>query len=1038
MAILSPFRTLLLFAGLGLLGIALVPGLNVSLLPSVPSAQLEVVYTVKEAGPDLVEHLATAPLEGLFSQLKGLAHIHSVSGQGEGRITLEYKTGEDLALRRAELLALLRRTHPRLGGSVSYPEIRSPGAGSAGDTEMPLLAYTIAGPGAAPDVHRRAESAFRRRLSALPGVREAVISGISVAVCAIRFDEARLGALGLRPEALREALQERFRERYPGLSRLGGGRAIFVRYYPGPGGIQEIKSLGIPIPSGGQVLLKELADIHLEEVPAQTRFRVNGKPGVWLTLFARAGENKIAIARRVRQEVQNAIKELPEGYSVRLAHDESAHLLREIRKTGLRSAASVAVLLTFLLLAYREARSLAVLVSGLLINIGLALLAVRILGVGVHLYSLAGMSIAFGMAIDHALVMLDYLKRGQAAQAGAALIGAMLTTLAALGTLFLLPEAERQNLGDFATLAGITLFSSTAVALTYIPAAYTALGGKAGGRQEQRHASRRQAKCFHLYHAILSRCARHRSLYLTLWALAFGLPLFLMPPQIDGWTFYNQTIGSHTYQAQWKQPIERLFGGALRIFMQNLYLRSGKREPGQTRLFVDIRLAQEAAPGQIDSLVQRVEALLSGGQGVEQFLSRVLSPWEARLEANFTNSREEAHQARALRDRLIAHSRYWSGAEWSVYGVGRGFASSLGTGFGHYQIKLLGYQYEELARQVSEAEKLLAKHPRVRNIDPDALADYRERPSYSYRLDLDPAKLYLYGLLPSDIYRALAWKDRSLPDLGRISHAGQSLPLRLAPIGVELLNSAQLLQSPLVLGHQRQLRVQDAGLLNLQRSAPALRREDRRFVRVLSYDFSGPAVQGEKLVEETIASLNRRLPPGYSAIQPEHPPLGGKRSARYGGLFLALLLANYFICAALFENIRHPLAILAMVPLSLIGLFLVFAWGGIHFDQGGYAAIVLLGGLTLHSAVFVLSDYYRHPQRHRLPNKALLKALLVRSRAIALAVCSTVVGLLPFLIGKADEPFWFPLAAGTTGGLLFSLIALYAVVPVMVWSRKGR
>ena len=66
MAILSPFRTLLLFTGLGLLGIALVPGLNVSLLPSVPSAQLEVVYTVKEAGPNLVEHLATAPWRAFF------------------------------------------------------------------------------------------------------------------------------------------------------------------------------------------------------------------------------------------------------------------------------------------------------------------------------------------------------------------------------------------------------------------------------------------------------------------------------------------------------------------------------------------------------------------------------------------------------------------------------------------------------------------------------------------------------------------------------------------------------------------------------------------------------------------------------------------------------------------------------------------------------------------------------------------------------------------------------------------------------------
>ena len=100
--------------------------------------------------------------------------------------------------------------------------------------------------------------------------------------------------------------------------------------------------------------------------------------------------------------------------------------------------------------------------------------------------------------------------------------------------------------------------------------------------------------------------------------------------------------------------------------------------------------------------------------------------------------------------------------------------------------------------------------------------------------------------------------------------------------------------------------------------------------------------------------------------------------------------------------------------------------------------MVLLGGTALHSAIFVLSDYYKHPRRRHLPNRALLKSLLARSRATALTVSSTVLGLLPFLFGNPDEPFWFPLAAGTTGGLLFSLVALYAALPVMLWSRKSR
>ena len=156
-------------------------------------------------------------------------------------------------------------------------------------------------------------------------------------------------------------------------------------------------------------------------------------------------------------------------------------------------------------------------------------------------------------------------------------------------------------------------------------------------------------------------------------------------------------------------------------------------------------------------------------------------------------------------------------------------------------------------------------------------------------------------------------------------------------------------------------------------------------------------------------------------------------------MILLLLLSNYIICAVLFESLRLPLAVVLVIPLSLIGLFLTFAWGDFYFDQGGYAAIVLLGGMVVNAAIFIISDHRHFLLLHaHHTNRALLKATLRRARTILLTVVSTICGLIPFMLEGDTEVFWFALAVGSAGGLVFSLLVVFWVLPVMLWERRRR
>jgi multidrug efflux pump subunit AcrB len=124
-----------------------------------------------------------------------------------------------------------------------------------------------------------------------------------------------------------------------------------------------------------------------------------------------------------------------------------------------------------------------------------------------------------------------------------------------------------------------------------------------------------------------------------------------------------------------------------------------------------------------------------------------------------------------------------------------------------------------------------------------------------------------------------------------------------------------------------------------------------------------------------------------------------------------------------------------MIPLSFIGVFLTFYFFKLGFDQGGFASFLLLSGITVNSALFIPNDYNnirRKPKYNRTKLITYLKAYNGKIIPVFLTIISTILGLLPFLLGELKEAFWFSLASGTIGGLIFSILAIVIFLPVFI------
>ena len=221
-------------------------------------------------------------------------------------------------------------------------------------------------------------------------------------------------------------------------------------------------------------------------------------------------------------------------------------------------------------------------------------------------------------------------------------------------------------------------------------------------------------------------------------------------------------------------------------------------------------------------------------------------------------------------------------------------------------------------------------------------------------------------------------------------------------------------------------------------------REDQQYVLMVMYDFIGNSELGAIKLKRYINETKAILPIGYSADRSLYSYSWGEKKSNYYLIFLVILII-YFICAILLESLSQPIAVISLIPFSFIGVFLTFHIFKIRPDEGVLAAMLLLAGLVVNSALYIVNDYNNFIKNigKRTKLKIYIKAYNAKVIPITLTILSTIIGLMPFLIAGKDERFWFSLAAGTIGGLVFSMIGLIFFLPIFMklkehgaWSRE--
>ena len=1050
----SSFTLIVAFICVALIGLALIPLLPVKLNPSRTLPGFTVQFSMPGTSSRVVEIEATSKLEAMLARIKGIKNIYSTSDNGSGSITIELDKYADIDAVRFEASTIIRQTWPQLPDGVSYPYIRMKRPDE--NASRPFMSFTLNAPSTPILIQQYADEHIKTRLAQIQGIYKIDLSGATPMEWVLEYDSEQLRRLGITLSDIQQAVSRYYLKEFLGTynveSSTGGKEWIRLALMP------ETKDEGfdasrirVKSAEGKLISLDELVTVsHMEEAP-QSYYRINGLNSIYLSITAEETANQLQLSKQVKEEMEAIQKVLPAGYEIHTSYDATEFIHEELNKIYLRTGLTVLILLFFVLIITLNPRYLFLIVVSLSINIAVAVIFYYLFGLEMQLYSLAGITVSLNLVIDNTIVMTDHILHRRNLKAFMSILAATLTTMGDLVIIFFLDEKIRLNLQDFAAVVIINLAVSLFVALFFVPALIEKIGLK------KRKRRRTQSRFFLLraslprritvyftrfYGWMIRKLCRWRVAVCILLILLFGLPVFMLPDKVEGegraTEWYNKTLGSSTYKEKIKPIVDKALGGSLRLFIQKVYNGSYFTRNEEVVLYVYANLPNGSTLEQMNELIKKMEIYLSQFKEIKQFQTSVYNARRGNINIYFTKEHQNSGFPYTLKANIISKALQLGGGSWGVYGLqDQGFSNDVREGAGSFQVKMYGYNYDELYEWAEKLKAKLLTHRRIKEVIINSYFSYWKDDYQEFYFNLNRERMAQENINANILFSTIRPIYGKNMEIGSVVAENGSEKIKLSSKQSQEYDIWAMQYFPYGTD-DKQYKLSELATMEKGQMPQQVAKENQQYRLCLQYEYIGSGEQGNKILKRDLEEFNKELPMGYTA-QSERESWGwGKKDNKQYLLLLVVIAIIFFTTSILFNSLKQPLAIIFIIPVSYIGVFLTFYWFKLNFDQGGFASFVLLCGITVNASIYILNEYNairrRHPRMSAL--RAYTKAWNAKILPIFLTVVSTILGFIPFMVGTDKEAFWFPLAAGTIGGLVMSIIGIFFFLPVFVLKKR--
>ena len=1055
------FSLILIMAVLMVIGGALIPLLRIAYHPTPEQGKkLSISFSWPGASQRVIEQEITSKVEGLVSSVVGVEKTTSMSSQGSGSVTVVLKEKVNVSAVRFEISSLLKQIAGKLpeGAGSLYLQGGNISGGLKPNTQQ-VLSYIINADMDPADIKDYVERNIKPYLTQIDYVRDVSVGGAMPLYLDIEYNPIELQGYGLEPNVIVSGLQNFLGQRsivgdVDRIDRDGNKERITL--------LLETEQLGSDIGKtplatieGKIIYLSDIAKFDYKKRQETSFYRINGLNTIYLSIFADTETSVIKASAELRERMEKIQANLTDGFYVTLTNDAAKEVREELVKLVKRTFLSLVILFLFVWIVSRSGRYLSIIALSLFANVLISVIFYYLFDVELNLISLAGVAVSFGIMIDTVIVMVDHYSYYHNRSAFIAILAALLTTIGSLVIVFFMPDYVKGALNHFSTIIIINLVVALFVALFFVPAIIDRNGFCRRQAKKSYCRLKRTVRWSRFYSRYIVFTQKRKWIYITVFVLAFGIPIHLLPAKLGKSDYYyrtgekqepkwyedvyNKTIGSNFYQGTLRQPLEKVVGGTLRLFSSVHSSRTFSQQERDVKLYISAQLTEGDDAVVLNQKMWQMDHFLAKFKEVKRFVTRVDGK-SGSIEVEFADEHKDGAFPQYLESQVIREALLIGGVDWTTSGVSeRGFSNSLGLGHKSHRIGLSGYNYDRLYKYAEMVAEKIKSNKRVNDVGIElGNSDYwqsRDEPASEMYIKYDMEKIALNNLNLRQCYSTLA----ALMDEGAVGtyrNKDQRIAIDYHSSERDKFDVWHLMNSYLTVG-DRQVCYAHIGEVGKRNAATRITKTNQEYSLQVAFNFMGSYDLSDKFIKQTTEEVNAILPVGFRTVN-ESFGWYDDRGSQYW-LILLIVVIIFFTCSILFESFRQPFVIISLIPISFIGTFLTFYFSGVNFGTGGFASLVLLSGLVVNAAIYVINEYNSFVNRNieRLnrinPVRLYVKAYNHKIIAVLLTILSTVLGLVPFLIdGPKAEEFWFSFAIGTMGGLLFSIIALVFFMPILM------
>jgi HAE1 family hydrophobic/amphiphilic exporter-1 len=1005
-----PILTGVIFFVVIILGVVSFSRLSIDLMPEITYPTISVVTSYGNVGPEEMEESITRPIEEALAAVQGVEEITSSSSEGQSQVRVAFTWGTDLDVAANDIRDRIDRVLGRLPEDITRPMIRKFDLSA-----FPIMFLSASGNLNPLDLRRIVEDQVKYRLERVPGVASVDIRGGLNREVHIDLRSDQLKALGISTDEVLAALRNENRNVPAGLYDKGN-LEVLVRTQGEYGNLDEIRSTVITTRAGAPIRIGDVAKVVDSWEEIRQIVRIDGKPGLRISISKQSGANTVNVAAGVREEMTRINRDIPQLRLVPIV-DTSVYIKNSISNMGtaVLIGGLLAILILFLFL--RNVSSTLIISTAIPISIIATFGLMYFSGFTLNIITFGGLALGIGMLVDNAIVVLENIYRHreegsdniQSALIGtsevwSAIMASTLTTIVVFFPVVFIRGMSGIMFRQMAMVVSFSLLCSLVVALTLIPM----LASRFLRFQPAEH-YRNENRLHRIYAYSEETFRRVEQRYSSLLQLALGRKktvlisaVVLFAVSIAMVRLIGVELMPATDEGEVRVNIEMAVGTKLEIMDQTT------------------RTVEEIVRRQVPEAVSIMSESGGGGYHAAGGHTGEVRVTLVPISKRHRSSEQIANDLRralaglpgvTIRTRagqglfvLRMGAQTDSGVEIEIRGYDLATAQALAQRVNEVVAKIPGITDTQISREEGNPEQII-------RINREKAADLglgvsRIGDALQTAIGGTLASYFREGGKEYNILVRLGEEDRksldNLLDLTVVNNRGEPVILR------NVVDAVQE-EGPVRIERKDQERIITIEANYTGRDLGSVIRDIRRGLRTVPVPkdfvilFGGDYEEQQKAFRELLF-----------------------------GFILAIVLV-YLVMAGQFESWRDPFVVLFSIPMALIGITVTMLLTGTIFSLQAFIGCIMLAGIVVNNAI-LLVDYTNQLRRNQ--GMGLVEAIRLsgsrRLRPILMTTLTTVLGLLPLAIGFGEGgETQAPLARVVIGGLLSSTLITLILVPVV-------